>query len=167
MKRLTTLLIFGLGSTQVLAGGFAAVDGVVSHVDPKSVSGSADVPAVQFRFGAAMNAEATLAGEFRAGLGFDRDRSAGVRYELDRYFGAYLRGQFPARLVVRPYGLIGVTRVETTQDGSGENYNDISLGLGADYTINQDVFVSLEYLRAADRSRAEVSNVSLGVGARF
>ena len=162
------LLLFLLASPlSAWAAGFAAVDGVVSHVDPKNLSGSADIGAIQFRFGSALNSEATLGMEFRAGLGFGRERSNGVRYEMDRYFGAYLRGQFPANLVVRPYGLIGVSRIETTQNGSGENYNDLSLGLGADYNVNETVFVSLEYLRAADRSKAEVSNFSLGVGARF
>lgn len=162
------LLLFLLASPlSALAAGFAAVDAVVSHVDPKNVSGSADIAAIQFRFGSTLNTEATLGMEFRAGLGFGRERSNGVRYEMDRYFGAYMRGQFPANLVVRPYGLVGLTRVETTQSGSGENYNDLSLGLGADYSINKSVFFSLEYLRAADRSKAEVSNFSLGVGAHF
>ena len=167
MKRLALTLALSLVPLHALAAGFAAVDGVVSHIDPKSISGSVDVSAVQFRFGAALNAETTLAAEFRIGMGFGRENNNGVRYEMDRHFGAYLRGQFPARLAFRPYGLIGATRVETTQNGSGENYNDLSLGLGADYSINQDVFLSIEYLRAADRSEAEVSNFSLGIGARF
>lgn len=167
MKQLTLMMLLSLAPLHAIAAGFAAVDGVVSHIDPKSISGSADVSAVQFRFGAALNAETTLAAEFRIGMGFGRENNGGVRYEVDRYFGAYLRGQFPARLPFRPYGLIGASRIETTQNGGGENYNDLSLGLGADYSINQDVFLSVEYLRAADRSEAEVSNFSLGVGARF
>jgi len=167
MKRLTLMMMLSLAPLHAIAAGFAAVDGVVSHIDPKSISGSADVNAVQFRFGAALNAETTLAAEFRIGMGFGRENDGGVRYEVDRYFGAYLRGQFPARLPFRPYGLIGASRIETTQNGGGENYNDLSLGLGADYSINQDIFLSVEYLRAADRSEAEVSNFSLGIGARF
>lgn len=167
MKSLSLLVLLSLAPLHAIGAGFAAVDGVVSHIDPKNISGSADITAVQFRFGAALNAEATLAAEFRVGMGFGRENNGGIRYELDRYFGAYLRGQFPARLPFRPYGLIGASRVETTQNGSGDNYNDLSLGLGADYSINQDVFLSIEYLRAADRSEAEVSNFSLGVGARF
>lgn len=171
MKRLLalplTLLALVPLHSSADGGGFAAVDAVITHIDPKNLAGSADVNAVQFRFGAALNSAATLAGEFRAGLGFGRDTSNGVRYEVDRHFGAYLRGQFPNRMPLRPYGLIGVTRVETTQAGSGENYNDLSLGLGADYTLNQDIFITLEYLRAIDRSEAEVSNFTLGVGARF
>ena len=167
MKSLSLFVLLSLAPLHAIGAGFAAVDGVVSHIDPKNISGSADITAVQFRFGAALNAEATLAAEFRVGMGFGRENNGGIRYELDRYFGAYLRGQFPARLPFRPYGLIGASRVETTQNGSGDNYNDLSLGLGADYSINQDVFLSIEYLRAADRSEAEVSNFSLGVGARF
>ncbi len=167
MRPLALLVLLSLAPLHAIGAGFAAVDGVVSHIDPKNISGSADITAVQFRFGAALNAEATLAAEFRVGMGFGRENNGGIRYELDRYFGAYLRGQFPARLPFRPYGLIGASRVETTQNGSGDNYNDLSLGLGADYSINQDVFLSIEYLRAADRSEAEVSNFSLGVGARF
>ncbi|MCC1497030.1 outer membrane beta-barrel protein [Alcanivorax sp. 1008] len=171
MKRLPALtlalLVLAPLHANAQSGGFAAIDAVFSHIDPKNVAGSADVNAVQFRFGAALNNAATLAGEFRAGLGFGRDTSGGVRYEVDRHFGAYFRGQFPNRMPLRPYGLIGVTRVETTQGGRGDNYNDMSLGLGADYTINKDVFVSVEYLRAVDRSEAEVSNFTIGVGARF
>lgn len=171
MKRLSaltlTLLTLLSAYTNANTGGFAAVDAVITHIDPKTLSGSADVHALQFRFGAALNSAATLSGEFRAGLGFGRDTSNGVRYEVDRHFGAYFRGQFPNRMPLRPYGLIGVTRVETTQAGSGENYNDLSLGLGADYTVSQDIFITLEYLRAIDRSKAEVSNFTLGVGARF
>ncbi len=167
MRPLALLVLLSLAPLHAIGAGFAAVDGVVSHIDPKNISGSADITAVQFRFGAALNAETTLAAEFRVGMGFGRENNGGIRYELDRYFGAYLRGQFPARLPFRPYGLIGASRVETTQNGSGDNYNDLSLGLGADYSINQDVFLSIEYLRAADRSEAEVSNFSLGVGARF
>jgi outer membrane immunogenic protein len=173
MKRLLALSL-SLSLPMLLAthanastGGFAAVDAVISHIDPKSIGGSADVHALQFRFGATLNSAATLAGEFRAGLGFGRDSSNGVRYEIDRHFGAYFRGQFPIRMPLRPYGLIGVTRVETTQAGSGENYHDLSLGLGADYTLNQDIFISVEYLRAIDRSKAEISNFAVGIGARF
>jgi opacity protein-like surface antigen len=64
-----------------------------------------------------------------------------------------------------------VTRVETTEkagiSSDGENYTDISLGIGADMRVANNVFVSLEYLRAIDRSGDEISNLSLGFGGRF
>jgi len=176
MKRLlalplTLLALLPLHSSAE-SGGFAAVDAVITHIDPKNLAGSADVNAVQFRFGAALNSAATLAGEFRAGLGFGRDTSNGVRYEVDRHFGAYLRGQFPNRMPLRPYGLIGVSYIETTANfpgggSDGENYKDLSLGLGADITITNQIFLSVEYLRAVDRSGDEVSNLGFGINGRF
>lgn len=167
MKRIAALALLALLPLQTNAAGFAAVDMTVSHIKPKNTSGSADINAVQFRFGSELNEAATLAGELRAGIGFSGEKDQGVRYELDRYFGAYLRGQFPSRLPLRPYGLIGVTRTEIELRGSSESYNDLSLGLGADYTINPDIFVSVEYLRAVNRSKVEVSHFSIGVGSRF
>lgn len=171
MRRIAALLVLMpllvLTPLQASAAGFAAVDMAVSHIKSKNTPSSADINALQFRFGAGFNETATLAGEFRAGIGFSGETDKGVRYDLDRYFGAYLRGQFPNRLPLRPYGLIGVTRTEVDINRSSESYNDLSLGFGADYTINPDVFVSIEYLRAVNRSKAEVSNFSIGVGARF
>ena len=65
----------------------------------------------------------------------DDELTNGVDVEIDRYYGAYFRGQFPNTMPVRPYGLIGLTYMETTEENrfgssDGENYKDISLGLG-------------------------------------
>jgi len=163
------LLILLLSSLPLLAhsGGFASVDTVMSNIKPRDVSGSADVYAIQFKFGTALNEAGTLAGEFRAGLGLGSDNHRGERYEMDRYFGTYLRAQFPSHMPVRPYGMVGVTRLETTRGTRSNNLNDMSLGLGVEMELDHKMFVSLEYLRAADRSKGEVSNIGLGVGARF
>ena len=85
---------------------------------------------------------------------------------------AFFRGQFPNTLPVRPYGLIGVSYIETTANfpgggSDGENYKDLSLGLGADITITNQIFLSVEYLRAVDRSGDEVSNLGFGINGRF
>jgi opacity protein-like surface antigen len=95
-----------------------------------------------------------------------------VDLEIDRMYGAYFRGQFPNTLPVRPYGLIGVSYIETTANfpgggSDGENYKDLSLGLGADITITNQIFLSVEYLRAVDRSGDEVSNLGFGINGRF
>jgi outer membrane immunogenic protein len=44
---------------------------------------------------------------------------------------------------------------------------DLSLGLGADITITNQIFLSVEYLRAVDRSGDEVSNLGFGINGRF
>ena len=92
--------------------------------------------------------------------------------EIDRYYGAYFRGQFPNTLPVRPYGLIGLTRMETTENfpgggSTGENYSGLSIGLGADVSLTDVVFVSVEYMRAVDSGGDEVTNLSLGLNGRF
>ena len=128
----------------------------------------ADVTALQFRFGSWLNAEQTFGYEFRAALGMDDDDGYGPDVEIDRYYGAYIRGQFPSSFQVRPYGILGLTRVETTESpGHGENYDDLSLGLGAEMSVSKNVFITLEYLRVVDHGGDEISNLGLGFGGRF
>lgn len=173
MKKWLPTIMALLLPAMAQAAGYAGVDYVFSTIEPDERIEDADVEALQFKFGTWFNPEQTFAGELRAALGTDDDRygRTGVKVEIDRYYGAYLRGQFPDTLPVRPYGLLGVTRVETTEksgiSSDGENYTDISLGIGADMRVADNVFVSLEYLRAIDRSGDEISNLSLGFGGRF
>ena len=117
------------------ASGFAGIDVVSSEIEPDD-GGSADPTALQFKFGTWINRNETLGGELRLGLGIDEDDlGRGTDVEIDRYYGAYFRGQFPNTLPVRPYGLLGVTYMETTGKPlrrlHGENY-PASIGLGAD-----------------------------------
>lgn len=154
------------------ADGFAGLDYVSSKVEPHR-GGSAKPKAVQFKLGTWINRNETLGGEVRLGLGMgDAHLRSGTDVEIDRYYGAYFRGQFPNTLPVRPYGLIGVTRMETTEDrpdrhSHSKNYSDLSLGLGVDLSLTNVVFVSLEYLRVVDRGGDEVSNLALGINGRF
>lgn len=152
------------------AAGYAAFDYVLSDLEPDGAGGEADVDALQFRFGGYTALEKTFGYEVRAALGMSDDEigSTGNDVEIDRYYGAYLRAQFPDNFMVRPYGLLGVTRVETTETArGGENYTDVSLGFGAEVTVDKNLFVSLEYLRAVDRSGDELSNIAFGIGGRF
>ena len=154
------------------ASGFAGIDVVSSEIEPDD-GGSADPTALQFKFGTWINRNETLGGELRLGLGMgDDELTNGVDVEIDRYYGAYFRGQFPNTMPVRPYGLIGLTYMETTEENrfgssDGENYKDISLGLGVDVTITHNMFVSVEYMRVVDRSGDEVTNLGLGLNGRF
>lgn len=168
---LTAMLLFCLPLSVHAAGGFAGVDYVFSSIEPEKSSSSADVDALQFRFGTWLNAERTFGGEFRAALGLGDDEINGVDVEIDRHYGGYLRGQFPGNVPIRPYGLLGVTRVETTEkrgaSSDSEDYFGLSLGLGAEMDVQKDVFVTLEYLRAVDSGGDEISNLSIGIGGRF
>ena len=155
------------------ASGYAGLEIVSSKIEPDNTSSSAKPNALQFKFGTWINKDETLGGELRLGLGVgDDELSNNVDLEIDRMYGAYFRGQFPNTLPVRPYGLIGVSYIETTANfpgggSDGENYKDLSLGLGADITITNQIFLSVEYLRAVDRSGDEVSNLGFGINGRF
>ncbi|MEH6784507.1 MAG: outer membrane beta-barrel protein [Alcanivorax jadensis] len=155
------------------ASGYAGLEIVSSKIEPDNTSASAKPEALQFKFGTWINRDETLGGELRLGLGIgDDELSNNVDVEIDRMYGAYFRGQFPNTLPVRPYGLIGLSYIETTANfpgggSDGENYKDLSLGLGADITITNQIFLSVEYLRAVDRSGDEVSNLGFGINGRF
>jgi opacity protein-like surface antigen len=175
--RLSIFLVALLPCMAHAGGGFASLGYVLSTVEPPKATTDAEVDAIQFNFGRWFNAQRTFGVEGRAALGFGDDAmrfADGTRaeIEIDRYFGAYLRAQFPDTMPVRPYGLLGATRVETTETyGNGNtdsrNYSDISLGLGVDVTLDHNIYFTVEYLRAADRSNRQVSNLTLGVGGRF
>lgn len=157
-------------------GGFAALGYTLGQVEPGKARDHASVSALQFSFGTWLNGQNTLAAEGRVGLGITDD---GIRFtddsratvEIDRYFGGYLRAQFPDTLPIRPYGLLGVTRVETTesrqQRDRSRSYSDLSLGMGAEATLDHNIFLALEYQRAADRDTEEVSLFSISIGGRF
>ena len=159
-------------SIPAMAAGYAGLDYVRSSIEPDN-GGSADPNALQFKFGSWINRNETLGGELRLGLGIGDDSlGGGADVEIDRYYGAYFRGQFPNTLPVRPYGLIGLTRMETTENfpgggSTGENYSGLSIGLGADVSLTDVVFVSVEYMRAVDSGGDEVTNLSLGLNGRF
>ncbi|MQX52933.1 outer membrane beta-barrel protein [Alcanivorax sediminis] len=169
------MLIAALGSLPLLAnaGGFAGLDFVSSKIEPDNTNASAKPSALQFKFGSWINKDETLGGEVRLGLGVgDDELTRNADLEIDRSYGAYFRGQFPNTLPVRPYGLLGLTYVETTVEfdnggSDGENFKDLSLGLGVDVTVTNNIFVSLEYMRVVDRSGDEVSNLALGLNGRF
>jgi opacity protein-like surface antigen len=170
MKKFCFTLCLALISSHALAGGYAGVDYVFSTIEPEETTRDADVGALQFKFGTWLNPEGTLGAEFRAALGTTDDEIGNTDVEIDRYYGGYLRGQFPNNVPIRPYGILGLTRVETSfKNGrtKSEDYSDVSLGIGADMDVSNQVFITLEYLRAVDRSGDEVSNLSLGVGGRF
>lgn len=153
------------------AAGYAGLDYVTSKIEPDA-GGSAKPHAVGFKFGGWLDRSETLGGEVRIGLGSGNDNlRPGTSVRIDRYYGAYLRGEFPASMPVRPYGLIGATRIETTETRPsghhGKSYSDLSLGLGADIDLTRSVFLSVEYLRAVDHGGDRVSNLTFGINGKF
>ncbi|MBA3981790.1 MAG: porin family protein [Alcanivorax sp.] len=163
------------GPTMAQGTGYASLGYVFSSLEPRHSNNDASVNALQFTFGGWLNAQQTFGAEGRIALGVGSDTitftdATRRRVEIDRYYGAYLRAQFPNTVPIRPYGLFGTTLVETTErltSSRSRRYSDISLGLGVEVDLDSNIFLSLEYLRAVDRNSSEVSNLTVGVGGRF
>jgi len=183
MHRLITLIIFAIAAavaTPAYANnnGFASLGYAFSNVEPKSGQNKAKVNAMQFAFGGWFNHQQTFGAEGRIALGFNNDdftnnNNDKAKLKINRYYGGYLRAQFPNTLPFRPYGLLGISRVETREThpqparNRSKDYNDLSLGFGIDVDLDPNVYLYVEYLRLSDRSSSEVSNLTLGVGGRF
>ena len=163
------------GPTLAQGTGYASLGYVFGSLEPRRSDNDASVNALQFAFGGWLNAQQTFGAEGRIALGVGNDTitfedGSRQRVEIDRYYGGYLRAQFPNTVPVRPYGLLGATLVETSERGPGSRsrtYSDISLGLGVELDIDRNIYLSLEYLRAIDRNSSELSNLTVGVGGRF
>ena len=157
--------------------GFAGLSYVTGSIAPNHATDHANVGALQFNFGGWLNQSATLGVEGRIGLGIKKGNvhytTKGEReVNIKRYYGAYFRAQFPDSLPVRPYGLIGANRIETDEKDAGhahhgKGYTDIGLGMGVDVKLARQVYVNLEYLRAADRKGYQVNLFGVGINGRF
>ena len=176
LRAAMALSLLALASPSLAQGaGFVSLGYAFGSLEPRGASNDASVEALEFSFGGWINPQQTLGAEGRIALGVGNDRitfddSSRREVELNRYYGAYLRAQFPNTVPVRPYGLFGATRAETTERGTGSrgrSYQDISLGLGVDVDLDRNIYLTLEYLRAVDRSSSQLSNVTIGVGGRF
>ncbi|HLR18086.1 MAG TPA: porin family protein [Alcanivoracaceae bacterium] len=181
MHRFITLTLFAVAAvvatpTHANNNGYASLGYAFSSIEPKSGRNTAKVSAMQFAFGGWFNHQQTFGAEGRIALGFNSDdftRNDGgkAKLKMNRYYGGYLRAQFPNTLPFRPYGLLGLSRVETRETHPDRNrskdYNDLSLGFGIDVDLDPNIYLYVEYLRLSDRSSSEVSNLTLGVGGRF
>lgn len=176
LRAVLALSLLALASPSLAQNsGFVSLGYVFGSLEPRRSNNDASVEALEFSFGGWLNAQQTLGAEGRIALGLGSDRitfedSTRRKVELNRYYGAYMRAQFPNTVPVRPYGLFGVTRAETTErDVSSRSraYQDVSLGLGVDVDIDRNIYLTLEYLRAVDRNSSQLSNVTIGVGGRF
>lgn len=181
-KCLTALLLcaapaLAMAANGVGTDGYVGLSYVASSIQPNHATDHANTGAVQFNFGTWFNQQQTFGAEGRVGLGLGHGnvsyRDKGEReVSIDRYFGAYLRGEFPTGLPLRPYGLLGITRMATTEkDHAGSNhdsnYTDLSLGLGVDIDLTPKIYVDVEYLRVADHDGERIDNISFGVNGRF
>ena len=92
-------------------------------------------------------------------------------FEVQEFYGAYVRVGAPAGDRFYPYLLLGYTQIaveQTTLGVTTENkVDDISYGLGADWALMPHVHSSLELVRYADKQGSTLTALSLGFAKSF
>src|SRR5699024_3316471 len=150
MHRFSPLVIFALAvmftaPAHANNNGFASLGYTFSKVEPKSGRSNAKVNTLQFAFGGWFNPQQTFAAEGGSDLRINKDSMRNdnrgkAKLKVNRYYGGYLRAQLPNTLPFRPYGLLGLSRVETRESHPTRNrnkdYNDLSLGFGIDFDLD-------------------------------
>ena len=145
----------------------------VSQLGYDEAGFSADVMTIDGKLGTYFNEN--FSGEIRLGLGITDDTvnvfGTDVDVEIPNYFGAYVRGGIPVTEGFYPYIVAGYTRGKIEGSALGESFSetesDVSYGLGADFSVSNDVDITLEYMNYLDKDGVEVDGISLGFKARF
>ena len=132
-------------------------------------SDDAEVGVINARLGTFFNDY--ISGEIRAGFGVGDDSESGIDVELDSLFGGYLRFGVPNDSVIYPYVLVGLSRVEVSGEGFGEEDSDAdgggSFGVGADISLGESAGVNIEYTSYFHQSEEQVSALSIGASFTF
>lgn len=137
--------------------------------------------AVYGRFGAFFNEN--ISAEARLGLGVGDDTVDGEKFELDNYYGVYVRGGIPATEIFYPYAILGFTKgkwsssysysevflgEEITISGSDSgSESDLSYGVGADFAVTENLKINAEYMSYMDKDAAELTGFTVGVAFSF
>lgn len=137
------------------------------------VSDEASLTAIYGRIGTHFNEN--FSGEIRAGFGVGDDTvdvfGFDVDVEFENFFGAYVRGGFQAAPAFYPYAVLGYTRGEVKASVSGfsdtATESDMSYGIGADFSINDNMMINFEYLNYLDKDEAEISGFTIGLAKTF
>jgi opacity protein-like surface antigen len=133
--------------------------------------------AVYGRFGAFFNEN--ISAEARLGLGVGDDTVDGAKYELDNYYGVYVRGGIPATEIFYPYAILGFTKGKGSYSYSevifGEEFSesesnsesDLSYGVGADFAVTESLNINAEYMSYMDKDAGELNGFSVSVAFSF
>ena len=133
--------------------------------------------AVYGRFGAFFNEN--ISAEARLGLGVGDDTVDGAKYELDNYYGVYIRGGIPATEIFYPYAILGFTKGKASYSYSevilgqefsasgSDSESDLSYGVGADFAVTENLKINAEYMSYMDKDAAELTGFTVGVAFSF
>ena len=109
------------------------------------------------------------------GLGVSDDETGSgitlTNLEVDRISGLFIKGAYPINEKFSIYGLLGQTEVKMTAENqlstATDTTNDTSFGAGAQFNFNNNMSLSLEYIKYIDKSFLELSGFALSYEFKF
>ncbi len=151
-------------------GGLALVD-----YSESGLSEDASLAAVFGKFGKKFSEN--ISGEVRFGIGLVDDSVGDIRselfsidlplleIELENYYGLYIKSGISVIEGFYPYAILGYTRgklkISAFDESTSVSESGTSFGLGADFTISENLDVSIEYMNYFDKDEARLGGFSL------
>ena len=112
--------------------------------------------------------------EGRIGFGVSDDDLEGLLdIEVDSILGVYGKFGIPTGTSFYPYAILGYSRVEIELSSSliggseSDSDNDLSYGIGADFSISDNFSLNAEYMVWYDDDDIELSGLSIGAIYKF
>ena len=174
MKKKSLTKIIGLSaliaSTGVLADAGWYVGGSYAQLDT-DVAGVVefDLAALVFNVGYKINDYVAV--ESRLGTGIADDDILGIDLELDYLWGLYTKIGIPTGTGFYPYAVLGYTKAELELSAFGmtesESDSDISYGIGADFGVNENLGIFVEYMNWYDDEDIEITGFNIGLNYKF
>lgn len=175
MKNTLQLAVLALGLATVSAQAAETYSGLnFSAVEYKEDGIEAAKPtAISFKLGAELNRNFAVEARLGAGMSSDfvKYRGVDVDVEVDSFYGIYGKLRLPVTEAFTPYALVGYTHGEITARFRGFSYSesdsDASFGIGADFNLNKNTAINLEWARLFEGEGYEVKAISIGFSHKF
>ena len=149
-------------SNWYFGGSYAQLDTDIADVE-------FDLGALTFNAGYQINDYVAV--ETRLGAGIADDDYEGIDLELDQFWGVYAKVGIPTGAAFYPYVVLGYTKAELELSGNGysesDSGNDTSYGIGANFSVNDNVGVFAEYMNWYDKDEVEITGFNIGVNYKF
>ena len=111
-----------------------------------------------------------LDAEIRLGFGIDGETitldGLNVDLDMDKFMGVYLKYSIESSGSILPYATLGYThgkaKASVMDVSSSGSESDISLGLGVDFALGEEISLNIEYMNFMDTSTITADGISVG-----
>ena len=94
-----------------------------------------------------------------------------AKLKIDNSFGVFLKPKAMLNENIEIFGRLGYMNSKLTASGAGLSLSDsdsgFAYGLGANYYVNKNTYLTVSYLNAYDKDSTTISGVTFGLGTKF